>query len=237
MMYVDIREIKEGYTCIYKLNFPNGKIYIGQTINLKRRMWEHNNPSTTKQPVDKAINKYGKMYVVEILETPTKESLDDREAHYINLYNSNHRDIGYNILRGGSQNCSIVKRKLSREQVYSIRQRFANGEDYVKLRDDFVPHIVSSTCFNRVLQYQTYCEIGLEFRDKRTLTREEKIAITVSSTRSGGSVFTREDVLFIRDLYQQGNTHTHIWRSFYKERCGVNAVRSVCLNETYKDIK
>jgi predicted GIY-YIG superfamily endonuclease len=27
--------------CIYKIDFPNGKIYIGQTINFIRRRSEH----------------------------------------------------------------------------------------------------------------------------------------------------------------------------------------------------
>ena len=45
---------------IYKINFPNGKVYVGQTNNLKKRMTDHlkeaRNGSQIK--VYRAIRKY-----------------------------------------------------------------------------------------------------------------------------------------------------------------------------------
>lgn len=46
---------------IYKItNKINGKIYIGQSNNIKRRFWEHQNRGAASRiPVDAAIEKYG----------------------------------------------------------------------------------------------------------------------------------------------------------------------------------
>jgi predicted GIY-YIG superfamily endonuclease len=43
---------------IYKLTFPNGKIYIGLSSNIKKRLITHKK-STDDLPVHKAIRKYG----------------------------------------------------------------------------------------------------------------------------------------------------------------------------------
>ena len=37
-LFMKIRDVKESVACIYKLTFPDGKIYIGQTKDLKKRM-------------------------------------------------------------------------------------------------------------------------------------------------------------------------------------------------------
>ena len=45
---------------IYKLNFPNGKCYIGLSNNIRKRVWTHNhNDYKLNRVVGNAINKYG----------------------------------------------------------------------------------------------------------------------------------------------------------------------------------
>lgn len=102
-MLLLLNDIPNNYACIYKLNYPNGKIYIGQTCNLKRRMYEHNNINKARGPCDYAIHKYGQIQEVEILEEIYDlKLLDEREKYWISFYNSNNRDIGYNLTPGGS---------------------------------------------------------------------------------------------------------------------------------------
>ena len=51
---------------IYKIDFPNGKVYIGLTCDLKRRIKEHNTDSLSSLlPVHKAIKKYGRIKIGE----------------------------------------------------------------------------------------------------------------------------------------------------------------------------
>ena len=50
---------------IYQIKFPNGKSYIGQTYDLKKRQREHcfiskyHNHKLSSYPIYKAIRKYG----------------------------------------------------------------------------------------------------------------------------------------------------------------------------------
>ena len=72
-----IRKIKdlENIAGIYKINYPNGKIYIGQSQNIKKRILEHNQrarkieSNRTLQACDAALRKYNyEIEEIEILE-------------------------------------------------------------------------------------------------------------------------------------------------------------------------
>ena len=43
------------YSGVYKITFPNNKIYIGISNNIYRRMLEHNNDFRNKLPIEYAI--------------------------------------------------------------------------------------------------------------------------------------------------------------------------------------
>ena len=67
-MIIKVKDLQNNMMGIYKIVFPNSKIYIGLSTDIKRRMYEHNNPHSNKTPCDLAINKYGKIEEIEILE-------------------------------------------------------------------------------------------------------------------------------------------------------------------------
>jgi group I intron endonuclease len=56
-------------TGIYLItNMVNGKRYVGQSVNIKRRFWDHNRPDA-RSIVSSAIRKYGKKnFKREVLE-------------------------------------------------------------------------------------------------------------------------------------------------------------------------
>ena len=70
---------------IYKIeNLINGKVYIGQSIEIERRFKKH---LTAKDNtvIHKAIRKYGKEnFSLQILEKCDTILLDDRESYWIN---------------------------------------------------------------------------------------------------------------------------------------------------------
>lgn len=90
--------------CIYKIqNKLNGKVYIGQTINFKKRIREHINDSKTV--ISKAINKYGKdNFSFDIIHNNIDDDcISDWEIYYINeIYNS-YKGWGYNCTIGGEK--------------------------------------------------------------------------------------------------------------------------------------
>lgn len=90
---------------IYKINFPNGKYYIGLSNNIRRRMLEHNRRYISEEyPLYKAIKKYNTIEEFEILEEIDPDNiklLAEREIYWIEYYNSTDKNKGYNISSGG----------------------------------------------------------------------------------------------------------------------------------------
>lgn len=91
---------------IYKIeNLINGKIYIGQSINLKSRITKHKcnsikeNHRESNKPLYRAIRKYGiDNFSFEIIhKCDYKESLNKLELFYVNQYSSNIPKYGYNL--------------------------------------------------------------------------------------------------------------------------------------------
>ena len=96
-------------TGIYKYqNKKNGKVYIGQSINIERRYNQHLYDATKRDPfscsgIDIAMHYEGvENFTFEIIEECPVEKLDEREKYYIQLYDSmNH---GFNLTAGGDGN-------------------------------------------------------------------------------------------------------------------------------------
>lgn len=110
---------------IYKINFPNGKCYIGLSNNIRRRTLQHNYDK--KQPLlYNAIQKYfqGKIPEIEILELippSEKQELLKKETYYILQYKSNQKNKGYNLNTGGNlYGCYNPTSKFSEEDVQNI---------------------------------------------------------------------------------------------------------------------
>ena len=83
---------------IYKLTSPSGKIYIGQTTNLKDRKRCLYNPNKyySGHRLDNAIKKYGienfkYEIIIQIIDSDKirlREKLNELEIFYIEKYNS-----------------------------------------------------------------------------------------------------------------------------------------------------
>lgn len=82
---------------IYKTtNLVNGKIYIGQHKN------DDPNYLGSGTILKSAFDKYGREnFKREILfKTDCREELNNKEAHYIKIFNSTDKRVGYNIMLG-----------------------------------------------------------------------------------------------------------------------------------------
>ena len=116
---------------IYKFeNKINGKIYIGQSINIEKRYKEHFYAHTN--PNDKgyntkfyrALRKYGfENFTFEIIEKDI-EDLNSREEYWVQYYNS--YKAGYNSNLGGDKvtenNENHPNAKLKNLQILEIKQ-------------------------------------------------------------------------------------------------------------------
>lgn len=114
---------------IYKItNTINGKIYIGQSIYLKKRIKRHLSYKSHKDNLAlyKAFNKYGiDKFTIKILETidtgkcaDIKSELDMLEIFYIKKYDS--YNSGYNQTLGGD--VGIAGYKFTEEQRRKVSE-------------------------------------------------------------------------------------------------------------------
>lgn len=112
---------------IYKIqNLINGKVYIGQSVNIARRWKEHRNSAENSRTdsdnaIHRAMKKYGlSNFSFKVIEECLAEELDEKEIYWISYYNSNKEDSGYNLTTGG-QGCSGCGKILNEELAEKIR--------------------------------------------------------------------------------------------------------------------
>lgn len=113
---------------IYRIiNLVNGKSYIGQSTNIKRRWNNHRSACfNTKDhaydyPIYKAMRKYGlNNFKFEVLEECKIEDLDSKEREWINYFDT--LNSGYNQSIGGNGNFN----KLNNQKLISITNDIRN---------------------------------------------------------------------------------------------------------------
>ena len=96
------------YGSIYKIQFPNGKHYIGlNTTSLEQRKKGHKHAAKSDDTrcLYNALRKYDIVDTFELIEIDTADTLEElyeKEISYIIEYNSYYMDMnGYNMTRGG----------------------------------------------------------------------------------------------------------------------------------------
>ena len=109
---------------IYMINNKiNNKKYVGQSINLKRRILEHirNAYKNENHPLYYAFNKYGwDNFEFSIIDTAnTFDELNQKEIKYIQEYKSNNKEFGYNLEAGGKNSSPSIEtlEKMSKSHL------------------------------------------------------------------------------------------------------------------------
>ena len=114
-------------------NNVNGKVYIGQAIDIHSRFIGHKykafepNGQGYNYPLYRAIRKYGlENFSFEVLEECDRDKLNELEIFYIEKYNA-YGPGGYNQTAGGNQ--SYNGNKLTDELVLGIIDRLGKSFD------------------------------------------------------------------------------------------------------------
>lgn len=235
MKIIDLKPKTQG---IYKITFPNGKIYIGLSVDIKRRMQEHNSPHENKTPCDCAIKKYGKITEIEILEiVENAEDLNEREIYWIEQYNSTDRKIGYNLTPGGymTQGENSGRAVFTNEEVLDIRKRRFYGERRKDVYKDYSEHPLGT--FDRVWLGRGYPNIGVEYLIPYNpdFNRKYFSSIANSGTGCGRAKFTEEEIKDIRNRYDNLNQTVSEIHKIYS-KVSIATIRRICKRETYKNI-
>ena len=108
---------------IYKLINPQGKIYIGQSINIEKRLlqYQYSSKYSLGRKIYNSIKKYGwKNHTCEIIEEYSTEQLDEKEIFWGEYYSSLGSG-GLNLKLGeGRGKCSDETKKLMSESAKMI---------------------------------------------------------------------------------------------------------------------
>lgn len=139
---------------IYKItNQLNGKVYIGQSINIEHRWKEHIQEAKNgirNYALYNAMRKYGiENFSFEIIEECSEKELDEKEVYYIKEYNSYYD--GYNSTLGGQG--KGFQRCINSQEIYDLwDQGLSVFEINEKLKDK-----VGHTTIRKYLQsYKNY---------------------------------------------------------------------------------
>jgi len=114
---------------IYKITNPNGKVYIGQSINLERRLYYYKNlkQSNSQILLNRSFLKYGTVnHTFEVIEECDIELLNKKERYYQEYYDCINPKKGLNCkLQGYGDNSGKMseetKLKISKGNKGKIR--------------------------------------------------------------------------------------------------------------------
>lgn len=111
---------------IYKITNPSEKIYIGQSLNIERRMKQYSKVQCEGQKkLYHSIKKYGwNKHIFEILLECEISELNDKERYYQDLYSSTNKN-GLNILLTKSNDRSGELSQEVKDKI-SISNRLAH---------------------------------------------------------------------------------------------------------------
>lgn len=117
-MYIDIPdEILKSpnkIACIYSIkNIINGKVYIGQTTNIRKRAsdYRHADSKLDTRPITLDIKRLGSdKFIMTVLEYCNIDKLSERENYYIDKLNTKDPKFGYNLISNRSGNNTEVSR-------------------------------------------------------------------------------------------------------------------------------
>lgn len=194
---------------IYKINFSNGKVYIGQTNDFTARRNQH--LSDAKMNVDYKIYRAMRKYNTtkddfEIIESniDSQDLANEREIYWIAFYDSYHN--GYNSTPGGQTGSYCLGEKshfakLSEEDVINIRRiRYTKKYQRSEIWKLYKKQI-SESAFGKVWNYESWKHILPELNTEELRTFYRQLRKNAKGDKNGRSKFTNEEVYELRVLY------------------------------------
>ena len=202
------KEIVRG---IYKIKSKtSGKVYIGQSKDLYKRIDGHknllkNNKHSNKH-LQRSYNIYGiDDFTYEIIEICNEENIDEKEIYWINHYNSCDGNFGYNSESGGNKNKIVsietrkkisVNAKLRPKEQHPMFGKPRPLETRVKL---------SEANKGTVLSKETRIKIGLGNKNK-IVSQETRLKMSIAAK---GRICSNETKLKMSNACKGEKNHNY----------------------------
>ena len=163
MSYNRETNMYEGYIYIILNDIHHELVYVGQTTTTLNRRWNEHKAQMKKHSntdcLHNAMEKYGiehfAMDFLEMVQDENKESLieilDQREKHYINIFNSYKN--GYNATRGGRDGVDHQKRSVIKYDLDGNIVKCYESVDCLKKEFDSVSTIYDCCLGNAKYAY------------------------------------------------------------------------------------
>lgn len=146
---------------IYKITSPSGKVYIGQSIDIKKRLRAYRYPEQVikQRKLYNSLNKYGyEKHKFEIVMQCDIEKLDEMEIFYIDAYNTFNTKHGLNCNHGGLSQ-AIHSEETKRRRSESLKGKKVSEETRKRLSEAAMGR---KECFNQKLK-KSKAMVGRKF--------------------------------------------------------------------------
>lgn len=192
----------------------NKIVYVGQTINLENRRYDHEkqdpynkNLKEYNYPLSRGIRKYGiQEYECKILEDNIPESdIDEREIFWIKYYNTYEDPTGYNLTPGGKGGKRHYK--FDKDLIMLAKQKIKQGIAFSEISKETGISIVMLSEINTGKRHyddnETYPLYSMTRGRKNTddniekvysLLKEGKLTIKEISSLTGVKEYTIADI-------------------------------------------
>ena len=212
--------------CIYKLtNKITGKIYVGQTTDIKCRIRhyrsDYNNfhnlsEARQKRSIDAVIHEYGlENFEFSIIEDNVPvDNLDARETFWINELHATDPEYGYNRDKVGHRDGNRKSRNYTWKHSNKDKLRLSQGIILYDIENDEIAWLKSAKVFSDTLGY-----------DRSIITR----AIRRGSKVDGCYIFYQDDdkryeaMLRIYNMKKDSKNQSRI-KSFHEYMFSFNAI-------------
>lgn len=229
---------------IYKIQFPNEKVYIGQTLDVKTRWREHLREAAlgNNTKVYRAMRKYHTdITCFSVIEDSiiTLEESNAKEIYYINLYNS--WKHGYNSNSGGGNTEHLTGEKhpmavLTDQELLELRQIRASKLYTIQQVFEFYKDRLSFSGFQKCWNYETRTEIASELNTKELSLFYKLDKRNCIGESHGNSKLSNDEVVDIRNKYWvEGIKMKDIWEP-YKELYSLSGFRKIVLGQTFTNV-
>lgn len=185
-------------------NKKTHKRYIGQSIDISRRRWEHLNSPSLYSKFDQILKQLGEnAFQFTILEECSPSELNTKERYWIQYYNS--IDNGYNLLEGGEVYSGENNpwAKLKEKEILEIIKLLENHQ----LKNYEIANLyhVHNNTIDAINRCKTWCHLhNYKFNIRNeSLAKEQYPHKASSGENSPSAKITEKQALQIIKLLEQ----------------------------------